>query len=342
MAGVRMHGRSSPGPASLPQRWLGGVRLSGPEGIASLSVAVKVAAERPHRFRATMRAVDVGAVRVNRLRTSAVSVVRPLDRLDDGHGGYLCVLVVRSGGVLVEQRQSRCRLRAGDAVFVDFAAPFEVTYSGRGDHVFAYLPRATLTARSVDVRALAGAVVPAEPLTLLLGAVLEQFSEIDLCPDDPADTVLVEHAVVDLCLAVIRRAQQRGADSESMASRNRTRVVEFVENNYTDATLTIAKVAAAMKVSPRYLHRLFESEQHSVYELIRLRRVDRGLDLLTDPEHAHLTIGQVAVRSGFVGPSQFGRAVRDVTGSTPRAIRQAAAGGAPGRAEAVFPLQSAP
>lgn len=325
MAGVSMHGRSLPPSVSLTQRWRGGVRLSGPDGIDSLSVGVDVAAERPHRFRATMRAVDVGSVRVNRLRTSAVSVVRSQDRLGDAHGDYLSVLVARSGGATVEQRRTRCRLRTGEAAFVDFAAPFEVMFSGRGDYVSAYLPHATLAARSVDVRSLAGVVMPAEPLTVLLGAVLEQFSEIDLCTDDSADVALVEHAVVDLCLAVIRRAQGRCPDAESAVSRNRARAVEFVENNYTDPALTIAKVAAAMNVSPRYLHRLFESEQHSVYELIRLRRVGRGLHLLTDPAHAHLTIGQVAVRSGFVGPTQFGRAVRDITGSTPRAIRRGAA-----------------
>lgn len=322
-----MHGRSlpqssSPQSVSLTQRWRGGVRLSGPDGIEALSVGVEVAAERPHRFRATMRAVDVGSVRVNRLRTSAVSVIRPPDRLADEHGEYLSVVVVRSGGALVEQRRSRFRLCAGEAAFVDFAAPFEVRLSGSGDYVFAYLPHATLAARSVDVRALAGVVVPAEPLTVLLGAVLEQFSEVDLCPGDSADVALVEHAVVDLCLAVIRQAQGRNVQAGAAVVRNRARAVEFVENNYTDRTLTVAKVAAAMRVSPRYLHRLFESEQHSVYELIRRRRVGRGLDLLTDPAHAHLTIGQVAVRSGFGGPSQFGRAVRDVTGSTPRAIRR--------------------
>ncbi|MFF0818006.1 helix-turn-helix transcriptional regulator [Rhodococcus sp. NPDC003318] len=213
---------------------------------------------------------------------------------------------------------------AGEVAFVDFAAPFAVALPGRGDYVFAYLPHVALTARSVDVRVLVGCALPAEPLTVLLGGVLEQFAESDLCPAGSAELALVEHAVLDLCLAVIRQAQGRTAKSGAIGNRNRARAVEFVENNYTDPTLTVAKVAASMNVSSRYLHKLFESAPYSVYELIRRRRVARSLELLTDPDHAQLTVGQVAVRCGFVGSSQFGRAVRDITGATPRAIRRAA------------------
>ncbi|WP_345346243.1 helix-turn-helix domain-containing protein [Rhodococcus olei] len=317
-----MQGSSLPPTAELTQRFQGGVRLAGPEGLAALSIAAEVGAERPSRFRAVMRATDVGSVRVSRLRTSAVSVVRTPRWLGDGHCGHLSVFVVRSGGAEVEQQRARRRVEVGEAAFVNFAAPFTVSLSGRGDYVFAYVPHAILAARSVDVRALAGAVVPAEPLTSILGAVLEQFAEADLRPGASAEVALLEHAVVDLCVAVIRQAQGSSGEADAVRSRNRARALEFVENNFTDPTLTVARVAAAMNVSPRYLHKLFESEPHSVYELIRRRRISRGLEMLTDPDHTDLTVGQVAVRSGFVGPTQFGRAVRDLTGSTPRAIRR--------------------
>jgi AraC-like DNA-binding protein len=71
-----------------------------------------------------------------------------------------------------------------------------------------------------------------------------------------------------------------------------------------------------------------------VYDLIRRRRVRWGIELLTDPDHADLTIGQVALRSGFVGLSQFSRAVRDLTGSSPRAIRGQSVGRAQGAGSA--------
>ena len=299
-----------------------GVRLSGPEGLVTLSVGAQVAAPRPHRFRATLRANDIGAVRVNRLRTSAVSASRTSASLADPHSELLAVVVVQSGEVTVEQQQICWRVGSGELGFLDFGETFDVALAGRGDYLFAYLPRAVLAARSVDAGALAGAVVGDGPLTRMLRGVLGQFAESDLGAGESSELALVEHAVVDLCVALIRAASGRAADSAASGNLNRSRAIEFVENNFTDPTLTVARVASALNVSSRYLHKLFEGEKHSVYELIRRRRVARGLDLLVDPTHAHLSIGQVACRSGFVGSSQFGRAVRQLTGSTPRVIRR--------------------
>lgn len=301
----------------------GVLRLTGPEGLVALSVGTRVAADRPHRFRATLHASDIGSVRVNRLRTSAVSVSRTPESLTDDHSGYLVVLVAHSGEVRVAQRRALWRIGPGELGFVDFGAPFDVSLSGRGDYLFAYLPRAALTARGADVHALAGQVVGAEPLTRMFRGVLGQFAEIDLDPSGGAELALVEHAVVDLCVAVIRRAQRR--TPEVTSAQNLSRAVEFVESHFGDPTLTVGRVATALNVSPRYLHKLFEGEEHSVYELIRRRRVAHGLELLTDPAHAHLSVAQIAARSGFVGPSQFGRAVRAITGGTPRDIRRDAA-----------------
>ncbi|WP_152447795.1 helix-turn-helix domain-containing protein [Rhodococcus triatomae] len=299
-----------------------GVRLVGPAGLEALSVGVRMAAPRPHRFRAVLCANDIGAVRVHRLRTSAVSAKRSCASLDDEHGGHLAVLVVGAGEATVEQQQTRWRLAAGEMGVVDFGDAFEVALAGRGDYLLVHLPRAVLTARSVDATALAGVAVPDGPLTRTLRGAIGEFAESDLGSGDRMEAALVEHAMVDLAVAVIRTASGRSVDAAASAPRNRVRAIEFVENNFTDPTLTVARVAAALNVSPRYLHKLFEGEEHSVYELIRRRRVARGLDLLTDPTHAHLSIGQVATRSGFVGSTQFGRAVRQISGSTPRAIRR--------------------
>ncbi|MFD1811925.1 helix-turn-helix domain-containing protein [Rhodococcus gannanensis] len=306
---------------SVEPRSHAGVRLVGPEGLEVLSVGVRMAAARPHRFRADLCANEIGAMRVHRLRTSAVSASRTPASVDDEHGGHLAVLVVGSGEATVEQQHARWRLRAGEMGVVDFGEAFEIALAGRGDYLSVHLPHAVLAARSVDTSALAGVVVPAGPLARTLLGAIGEFAESDLGSGDRLEAALVEHAVVDLAVAAIRTASGGSAEGSASATGNRSRAIEFVESNFTDPTLTVARVAAALNVSPRYLHKLFEGEEHSVYELIRRRRVARGLDLLTDPAHAHLSIGQVATRSGFVGSSQFGRAVRQISGSTPRAIR---------------------
>ncbi|TQF74926.1 helix-turn-helix domain-containing protein [Rhodococcus spelaei] len=317
-----MTGRSLPQASSLTQRFHGGVRVSGPEGLELLSVAAEMVASRPERFRAEMSSADFGSIRVNRLRSSAVSVIRTSSMLADEHSAYLSMVYVRSGEVRVEQNRAGARASAGEVTFADFAAPFEVGLSRRGDYVFIYLPHVLLTSRSVDSRALVGATVAASPLCEALAVVLTQFVASDLCKPGAAETTLIEHAIVDLCLAVIRQATDRSPVHDETGTQNRARAREFVDSHFTDPALTIADVAASINVSPRYLQKLFEAEEHSVYDLIRRRRVQWGVELLTDPAHAALTVSQVAVRCGFVGLSQFSRAVRDLTGSSPRTIRR--------------------
>jgi AraC-like DNA-binding protein len=139
-----------------------------------------------------------------------------------------------------------------------------------------------------------------------------------------AEQSLIEHAIVDLALAVIQPLAEAPAPEE-MAVGNRARVYDFIERNFTDPTLNVDRVAAGINVSPRYLHKLMEGDGISVYGMIRRRRVRHGIDLLSDPGAAHLSVGQIARRSGFTGLSQFGRAVRDLAGESPRQIRQRAA-----------------
>ncbi|WP_081830356.1 helix-turn-helix domain-containing protein [Rhodococcus sp. UNC363MFTsu5.1] len=326
-----MKGKSLPQAASLTQQFTDGLRLSGPEGLEALSAAADMVAINPDRFRAVMHSADFGSIRVNRLRTSAVSGIRAPDRLADDHSVYLSMVCVRTGEMRIRQNRVSGCVGAGQIAFVDFAAPFEVELSHHGDYVFVYLPHDLLVARSVDSRTLVGAAVPASPLGDTIAAAIEKFAATDVCAPGSAEAALIERAILDLCLAVIHQSTGDTQVRDEIGIRNRARAREFVESNFTDPRLTIAQVASSINVSPRYLQKLFEAEEYSVYELIRRRRVRWGVALLTDPGAAHLTISQVALRSGFVGLSQFSRAVRDITGTSPRGIRQ--------QAELSVPLQ---
>ncbi|MFD4181700.1 helix-turn-helix domain-containing protein [Rhodococcus sp. NPDC058514] len=317
-----MTGKPLPQAASLTQRFNDGLRLSGPEGLVTLSAAADMVAIKPDRFRAVMHTADFGSIRVNRLRTSAVSGIRAPDRLADDHSVYLSMVCVRTGEIRVRQNRTASRAGAGQITFVDFAAAFEVELSHRGDFVFVYLPHDLLAARSVDARTLVGATVSASPLGDAIASAIERFAVTGVCDPRSAEAALIERAIVDLCLAVVHQSTGEAQVRDEIGLRNRARATEFIESNFTDPTLTIGQVASSINVSPRYLQKLFEAEEHSVYELIRRRRVRWGVGLLTDPGAAHLTISQVALRSGFVGLSQFSRAVRDITGASPRGIRR--------------------
>lgn len=294
--------------------------MIGPAGIDTFSGMCRFRSADPGNFAATMISVDLGSVRVNRLRSTAVIGIRDSDQLGDVMSGYLAVACVRSGSVVLEQNQILHTVRPGDAVCVDFGRGLVLDIAEGTDMVFVYLPRAAVLARLFDPGRLAGVVLSNSVVGAALAGVLEPLTAGAGSVDDVS---LVEHAVVDLAMAVLREACPVGVTSEG-TSGLRSRVYEYIERHFSDPTLGVDRVASGVNVSTRYLHKLMESELESVYGLIRRRRVRCGIDLLGDPAFADLSIGQIARRSGFSGLSQFGRAVRELTGQSPREIRRAA------------------
>lgn len=298
--------------------------MVGRDGIDALSGICRFRADDPDAFAASMVSVDLGSVRVNRMRSTAVAGVRERDLLDDAMSRYLGVACVLSGSVVLEQNTMINRASAGDALCVDFGCALALDIADGSDLVFVYLPRSVLRSRSVDTRGLAGAVLTDSPIAAALAGMLEPLAAAGTEADDAA---LLEHAVVDLASAVLRAAGSTAAGPDDAAQVLRSRVYDFIERHFTDPTLGVERVAAGVNISCRYLHKLMEPEARSVYGAIRGRRVRCGVDLLTDPASAGLSIGQIARRSGFSGLSQFGRAVREHTGESPREVRRRAVGG---------------
>ncbi|MGW4477094.1 helix-turn-helix domain-containing protein [Rhodococcus triatomae] len=306
---------------ALTQRFAGGVSMVGSAGLEMLSGMCRFRSDDPDNFAATMISVDLGSVRVNRLRSTAAIGIRAASQIGDVMSGFLAVACVRSGSVVVEQDHRLHAARTGDVVCVDFGRGLVLEIADGTELVFVYLPRAAVLARYFDPGRLAGAVLSHSVAGEALAGVLDPLVSRGAAVEDVA---LVEHAVVDLALAVLREACP--VDTAPEPAGLRARVYEYIERHFTDPTLSVERVAAGVNVSTRYLHKLMESELESVYGVIRRRRVRRGVDLLADPDLADLSIGQIARRSGFAGLSQFGRAVRDVTGRSPREIRRQSLG----------------
>nr|WP_279591236.1 AraC family transcriptional regulator [Modestobacter marinus] len=108
------------------------------------------------------------------------------------------------------------------------------------------------------------------------------------------------------------------------AALDRERVRAYLTASCTDPGLDADAVAAACHLSRRTLFRLFESEPESLGDALRRLRVAAAQRLLR--EAPRLPLAAVAGRCGFSGDAQFHRAFRTVTGMTPAAYRQAAAG----------------
>jgi AraC-like DNA-binding protein len=98
-------------------------------------------------------------------------------------------------------------------------------------------------------------------------------------------------------------------------------IYAFIEARLTDPALSPGSIAAAQFISVRYLHRLFESEQTTVADWIRQRRLERCRRDLADPALRAEPVGAIAARWGLTNPAHFSRLFRAAYGAPPRAYR---------------------
>lgn len=92
----------------------------------------------------------------------------------------------------------------------------------------------------------------------------------------------------------------------------------FIHRNV-QRDIDLAAIAAAAKVSPEHLIRLFREHMDTTpMRYLWGRRVTHGIELLTS---SGLPVGTIAANSGFKTSFHFARKVKEVTGQSPTALR---------------------
>ncbi|MGO4429323.1 helix-turn-helix domain-containing protein, partial [Streptomyces sp. MCAF7] len=98
------------------------------------------------------------------------------------------------------------------------------------------------------------------------------------------------------------------------------RIQAFIDRHLADPDLTPQAIARAHRISLRYLHKLFESEDATVGRWIQRRRLEECRRDLAYRANG-TTIAAVAHRWGFSSAAHFSRAFRATYGMAPREWR---------------------
>jgi AraC-like DNA-binding protein len=96
-----------------------------------------------------------------------------------------------------------------------------------------------------------------------------------------------------------------------------------IAQNLTSGDVSPASLALRQGVTPRYIHKLLESEGTTLSRYVLGQRLARVRRMLADPRYAHRTIGALAYDVGFSDLSSFNRQFRRHFGATPSDVRAA-------------------
>ena len=266
----------------------------------------------------------LGAIQVTESSTGPGEVCRTARHIGSEDPGLYQLFVPTAGTVLGEQGGRRISVGPGDAALIDLSRPVRCVHQARRA-VQVTFPHAITPLRRAELDRVTGTLIPdGEGTGALVASLVTQLPQH---LGDPGGAVAARLGTVVLDVLSTAFAARLHLSSRVPPGSRRgallTRIYGFIDGRLGDPALTPASVAAAQHISVRYLHRLFEGEEHSVAGLIRQRRLDRVRRDLLDPALAGSAVAALAARWGFTSPAHFSRLFSGTYGLPPAEFRRA-------------------
>jgi AraC-like DNA-binding protein len=167
-------------------------------------------------------------------------------------------------------------------------------------------------------------VIPARsPLGSLLGASLDAAArQIPLLAPELGDAVL-QNLCGLVALACGASEEGRWSGRDSLRAARLEEVKRYIDQHLAEPGLTPANTAAALGMSVRQLHLLFEPTGTSFAHYVARQRLLRCRAALADPAGFSRTVADVAFGWGFNSLATFYRAFEREFGAPPAALRAA-------------------
>ena len=149
----------------------------------------------------------------------------------------------------------------------------------------------------------------------------------NLTPASIESTSVPHHAVAEQVAGLLALAI--GPGMETLTTHKRSllrRVMQTMRERCHEREFDPAAVAAAMRLSRRYIHALFAAAGTTFSQELYKCRLQRAERVLRDRKFDGVGIAEIAWNCGFGGPSHFTRRFRESYGVAPSAIRERAPG----------------
>ena len=253
--------------------------------------------------------------------------IRCIPRLiGEADNAHFQIAVMASGIGRISQDGRQAVLHPGDCVLYETARPFQWLFESDWDVWVFSLPSESVRLseserRLISARRLDGSAGLTGVVSRFLLDLARHSEDI---PAEQSERVLADAS--DLVLTMLADSLNdsttvRGAVQRSLMMR----VKDYIDQRLTDPALGPAEIAAAVGISTRYLHKLFEAERHTVSLYIRGLRLDRARRDLLDPRFAARPISAIAYACGFGDLSGFNRAFKQAYAVSPKELRNASA-----------------
>ena len=269
---------------------------------------------------------QLGALDLTRVRSNVQHVRRNAGLIRRDARDWVLVQIQCQGRSVVSQDGREARLAPGDFVCYDTTRPYELHFEDlHHEAIVVRLPRSEIDPHVVNLQDLTATTVPG---TCAAGHLLLSMIETlqrDIERLHPSSALGVAEGVTSIIAAGLRGLP--GANtrrSSNLSAFHVARIKAYVAENLRNPDLSIAGIAAAMKLSPDHLSRLFRGEPVPLSRLVWQQRLDACRRELCDPRLTQRGVSEIAFSWGFNDATHFSRSFKEHFGVTPREWRQQA------------------
>jgi len=274
-------------------------------------------------FRGLLHAGSVGPLALSRLDVSPHTIRRTQTLAAETNGDRYKLSLLLRGHALVVQDNREAVLRAGDFALYDCSRPYTIEGADGFRMLVCMIPRPALGLEPERVaRMTATRIGGADGIAWALAPFLERLADLAIRGEVPGTHDRIVESVVDLveslCASVI------GSDRVPRSSSQAEFVLRaraYAKAHLADPSLAPGDIAAAVHVSTRYLHRLFQDEGSTVSSWIRQRRLEACRRDLADPSRREETVTSIGTRWGLTSSAHLSRLFREAYGVSPTEYR---------------------
>lgn len=290
--------------------------------VESFYIPIGLECEHPERFNARFTGHDVGAVSVGTCFLAEQHVSRRADHIARSEDDRIKLILPLSGAIASCQDSNDALIRPGEFYVTDPTRPYEERVVEDITFVYLLLPRNLVVSQIDQIEKVTATSFACERAYARLASDFAHSLVSVAHTLEGPEALQAASTATDLFAMVLwehmSKVRTHGTVYRSALFR---RAKAFIDKHLTEWDLSLAKVAAALGVSSRYLSELFAEARFQYRPYVLEQRLARCAKNLKDPRRAHLAIAEVAYECGFGDRAHFSRAFRAAYGTSPREYR---------------------
>ncbi|NEM91071.1 helix-turn-helix domain-containing protein [Galbitalea soli] len=291
------------------------------QAVTESFVPLEVSRVGSEPFWGRLRTVDVDTAHVSEVTASQHLVERTSTLATGDKPAYYKASLQVSGTGLLIQDGREALLQPGDLAIYDTGRPYSLVFENDMRMLVLMFPReqlglppeaiAQLTAHRLSSEdGLGGMIIP------FLQNVAQNLDRVG-----GVTGPRLVHSAIDLITTMFANELDLDADPGDSHQLLMQQIRRYIDANLGMPDLAPAQIAAAHFISTRHLHGLFRQKGTTVSTWIREQRLEKCRRDLIDPLNAHLSVGTIAARWGFVEAAHFSRVFKAAYDSAPTELR---------------------